>query len=516
MTDYLVGSDVGTGGTKSVVIDSNGNVLGKHFIEYPLITNELGYVEHDPQWYWNAVADTISKAITDSKVNPKNIKGVSISALSPACILVDKDLQPLQLAHIWMDRRATKQCEWLKQSIGEDRVFNLTANIIDSYYAITKLMWERDNRPDLYKRTYKLQTAADYPVMKLTGKAITDYSNACLIGIAYDIRKKVWDEKLLKEIDIDICKLPDLYPCEKVIGYVTKQAAERTGLAAGTPVVAGTVDCNAAWVATGAVEDGDASIVMGTAGIIGIVHKKDSFTKGMITICHTANSKDTYTTLSAQLCGGLYRYYRDNLAMAEKNAERDTGIDAYELMDALAAKIKPGCEGLLVLPYFQGERTPIWDPYVRGMIFGLSFNHTRGHIIRAIMEGTGYSFRYNYNLIKNSGIKINLPFVMSEGGAKSKLWRQIVCDMLEIPAVYMKNTSGAPFGNAVLAGVGTGIFKDFSIVKKWTEVADKTEPITSNTEIYKKYYDIFVELYRRNKDVYVELAKIRESSIKVK
>ena len=267
MPDYLVGSDVGTGGTKSVIIDTDGNTLGKHFIEYPLITNEIGYVEHDPEWYWDAVADTISRAIIDSKVNPKNIRGVSISALAPACILVDRDLKPLQLAHIWMDRRAIKQCEWLKQNIGEDRVFNLTGNIIDPYYAVAKLMWERDNRPDLYKRAYKLQSAADYPRMKLTGKAVTDYSNACLLGIAYDIREKIWDTDILKEINIDYEKLPQLHPCEEIIGYVTKEAAQRTNLVEGTPVLAGTVDCNAAWVATGAVEDGDASIVMGTAGI---------------------------------------------------------------------------------------------------------------------------------------------------------------------------------------------------------------------------------------------------------
>lgn len=510
MPSYLVGSDVGTGGTKSVVIDEQGNTLGQHFIEYPLITNKLGYVEHDPEWYWDAVADTMSKAIIDSKIDPKNIKGVSISALSPACILVDEDLNPLQMAHIWMDRRATRQCDWLRKNIGEDRVFDLTGNIIDPYYAITKLMWERDNRPELYKKTFKLQTAADYPTMRLTGKAVTDYSNACLIGIAYDIRNKVWDEDLLKQIGIDREKLPDLYPCEEIIGHVTKEAAIRTNIPAGTPVVAGTVDCNAAWVATGAVEDGDTSIVMGTAGIIGIVHKQDRFTRKMITICHTANSKEYYTTLSAQLCGGLYRYYRDNLAIAEQNAERDTGIDAYDLMNIEASKVDPGSDGLIILPYFQGERTPIWDPYVRGLFFGISFGHTRGHIIRAIMEGTGYAFRHNYNYIKSSGVNIKLPIVMSEGGARSKLWRQIVCDMLEAPAVFMKNTNGAPFGNAVLAGVATGVFKDFSVTKDWSEVEDLTEPIEKNSEIYRKYYKIFAELYERNKDLYVELASIRD------
>jgi ribulokinase len=511
MPDYLVGSDVGTSSTKSVVIDTDGNTLGKHIVEYPLIVNELGYVEQDPEWYWNAVADTMKKAIYDSKVNPKNIKGVSISALAPACILVDRDLKPLQYAHIWMDRRATKQCEWLKQNIGEDRVFELSGNIIDPYLAIAKLMWERDNRPDLYKRAYKLQTAADYPAMMLTGKTVTDYSNACLIGIAFDIRKKIWDEKLLKEIDIDIDKLPDLYPCEEIIGYVTKEAALRTGLFEGTPVMAGTVDCNAAWVATGAIEDGDASIAMGTAGLIGIVHKKDSFMRGMINIIHPADSRNMYTTLSAQLCGVLYKYYRNTYITAEQNAKIDAGIDVYEMMNKEAQAVRPGCDGLIVLPYFQGERTPIWDPFVRGMVFGLSLNHTRGHFIRAIIEGVGYAFRHNYNLLKDSGIKINLPFVMSEGGAKSKLWRQIVCDMLEAPGILTNNSSGASFGNAVLAGVGAGVFKDFSITKKWVKTIDITEPIEQNIEVYKRYYDIFLELYKRNKDLFLELSILREN-----
>jgi len=504
-----VGSDVGTGGTKSVVIDTDGNTLGQHFIEYPLITNNLGYAEHDPEWYWNAVAETIFKAITDSKVNPKNIKGVSVSALSPACILVDKELNPLQLAHIWMDRRSTAQCQWLRDNIGEERIFNISANPIDSYYAVTKLMWERDNRPDLYKHTYKMQTAADYPVMKLTGVAVTDYSNASLCGIAFDVRKKLWDEQLLREINIDIDKLPEPYPCEQVIGYVTEEASLKTSIPKGTPVVAGTVDCNAAWVAGGAVDDGDASVVMGTAGVLGIVHKKDSFTKNMIMIIHTANSKTTYTTLSAQLCGGIYRYYRDNLAVAEVNAAKELGLDPFNLMDVEAEKISPGSDGLILLPYFQGERTPIWDPYVRGLIFGLSFNHTRAHLIRAIMEGTGYAFRNNFNIIKSSGIKINLPIVMSEGGARSRLWRQIVCDMLETPGAYMKNSNGAPFGNAILAGVGVGIFKDFSIAKKWIDISEKIEPDSTNIEIYKKYYPIFLELYSRNKDLFARLAEAR-------
>jgi len=216
MGEYLVGCDVGTGGTKAAVMATDGTVLGSHFIEYPLITAKSAEdkfpgakAEHNPDWYWNAVADTIRVSIQQSKVDPKEIKGVSISALSPACILVDKNLRPLQNAHIWMDRRATAECDWLKREIGEERIFKLSANPTDPYYATAKLMWEKNNRPDLYKQTYKFQTAADYPCMKLTGKAVTDYSNASLIGIAFDIVNRRWDQGLIEEIGLDPAKFPD-------------------------------------------------------------------------------------------------------------------------------------------------------------------------------------------------------------------------------------------------------------------------------------------------------------------
>ena len=260
MAKYLIGCDVGTGATKAVLMAIDGEILGSHLIEYPLITkkgDQDNYpgakAEHDPECYWNAVADTIGFSIKQAGVNPKDIKGVSISALSPACILVDKNLQPLQKAHIWMDRRATTECEWLKENIGEEHIFKVSANPIDPYFAATKFMWEKNNRPDIYEKTFKLQTAADYPTMKLTGKAVTDYSNASLIGVAFDIVNRKWDTDLIEKIGLDPDKFPEPYPCDKVIGEVTREAAKRTGLAVGTPVVAGTVDANAAWLAGGAV-----------------------------------------------------------------------------------------------------------------------------------------------------------------------------------------------------------------------------------------------------------------------
>jgi len=508
MASYLIGCDVGTSGTKAVLIDEEGKVLGSHYIEYPLIVPRPGWAEHDPECYWNAVADTIKASIIQAKVNPKEIKGVSISALSPACILVDKNLQPLQYAHIWMDRRATSECKWLKENIGDDKVFKLTGNPIDPYYATVKLMWEKNNRPELYKKTYKLQTAADYPTMKLTDKAVTDYSNACLIGIVFDIVNKKWDEDLIDMIGLDPEKFPTPYPCDEVIGEVTREASERTGLAPGTPVVAGTVDCNAAWVASGIIEPGDISLVMGTAGVLGIVHKKPKFTQNTITIIHTANSKTMYTTLGATVsCGAVAKYFRDTFGQFEKFAASTTGIDVYKIMDLEAAKAPAGSDGLIVLPYFMGERTPIWNPLARAIVFGMSLTHGREHFLRALMEGAIYAVYHNFELIKKSGIEMNFPLILSEGGAKSPLWRQIVSDILNVPVVYIGKHSGAPVGDAITAGVGVGIFKDYTIAKDWIKITSSHNPDPEKNEKYMKFYNIYRKIYEDVKENYELLAQ---------
>ena len=517
---YLAGCDVGTGGTKAVIIDLEGNVLGDHFIEYPLITTKESWekytgakAEHSPMMYWESVATCFKESIKKAKVDPKYIGGVSISALSPACILVDKNLRPLANGHIWMDRRATEQCKWLKDNIGDERVFNLSANPIDPYYAMAKLMWERDNRPELYKKTYKLQTAADFPAMMLTGVAVTDYSNASLIGIAFDIRKRKGDEKLVKDIGLDLGKLPEPMPCDKIIGEVTQKAAKETGLAKGTPVVAGTVDCNAAWVAGGAIDNADASLVLGTAGVLGIVHEEDKFTKNMITIIHTADSKRKYTTLAALVAGGAsMRYFRDVFASLETKEQKGKGKDAYIRLNEYAEKSQVGAQGIVYLPYLSGERTPIWDTSARGIFFGFGMEHNKGDFIRGMMEGVAYGLYHNFELMKRSGIKIKLPLILSEGGAKSKLWRQIISDVLNIPCAWRRESKGAPVGNAIAAGVGVGIFKDYSIAKKWageTKKEDTTIPNLKNNQVYMKYYDIYRELYDNNKDLFQRLADIK-------
>ena len=496
MANYLVGSDIGTSGAKSVVMRDDGRVLGSAYIEYPLITPRPGWAEQDPEWYWNAVADTIRQAIAKSGVDSAEIRGVSVSAFSPACILVDKEQRPLQNSHIWMDRRGTAEAEWVRQTFGENRAAEKSANPIDPYFTNIKLLWEKEHRPELYRKADKMLTAADYVTMRLTGAAVTDYSNASLFGMGLDIVERKWDEKALDELGLDCEKLPDIYACEDVIGEVTAAAAERTGLKKGTPVVAGTVDCNAAYVANGAIHDGDISVAMGTAGCMGYLHRAPKFSKNIITLIHTAYSKEMYVTLGATVsCGALTRYFRDQFAQVECQTAKALGLDEFELLGLEAEKIPAGSDGLIVLPYFMGERTPFWNPLARGVVFGLSLAHTRGHIYRAFMEGATYALYQNFQQMRQGGQSLNLPMILTEGGAKSALWRQIVADMFDIPVAYMKESKGAPVGNAILAGVGTGVFKDFSVVEDWVHFSDTHQPDPKIHAEYEKYYEIFCRLY---------------------
>jgi len=515
MANYFVGCDVGTSGTKSCVMDEQGNVLGTHYIEYKLYTPYPSWAEHNPEDYWNATADTIQASIKKANISADEIRGVCISALSPGCILVDRDLNPLQYSHIWMDRRGVKQSKWLKEHIGDDRVFNISANPIDPYYGTVKLMWERDNRPELYKKAYKMQTAADYPVMKLTGKAVTDYSNAALIGIAFDIRKKAWDTDLLEEIGLNPEIFPDPYPCDEIIGEVTKEAAARTGLKVGTPVLAGGVDCNMAYLAGGAIEDGDWALTMGTAGCMGVIHNEAKFPRNLIIIPHTPDSRNSFASVGATIAfGSCTRYFRDTFAQFEKVFAENIGVNVYDIMNIEAASIPVGSDGLIVLPYFSGERTPIWSPNARAVIFGMSLKHTRAHLLRALMEGAALALYDNYLFMKEAGIKMKQPLVVSEGGAKSVLWRQIIADVFGVPVAYQETAKGAPEGDAITVGVATGVYKDYSVVKDWVNFSAINEPNMSNHKIYMDLFNVYKKVYEGVKDQYEVMADIVNSNLK--
>lgn len=510
MSDYFLGLDYGTGGAKGCIADTSGNVSGYFFEEYPIITLRQGWSEHDPHLYWAAACRIIQGCINQSKINPAEIKGIALSCALPCMVMIDREGSPLGNAYNLMDRRATKEVQWIKDNIGEKEIFKITANRLDDHHSAVNILWEKKNRPDIFERIYKIFSISSYINFKLTGKMFESHQNACFSGV-YNIIEKKWDFDLIEKLELSKEIFPELRFARDIIGTVTSETASETGLAEGIPVVAGQVDFAASCIASGVTEVGDTQSNLGTCGNFGVIHKDTDFMYEMITWLFTVNERDTYITAATTTTGGMcIRFIRDKFSQLEVAAENAFGLNSYDLLDQQAEQVPPGSDGLIVLPFLTGERTPIWDSNARGLIFGLSLNHSKSNFIRATMEGVAFALYDSLEYFKKRKIKINFPLVMHEGGAKSSIWRHIITDIFNVDTVLTESRVGAPFGDAVLAAVGTGYLKDFSKCKQWAKYSDKMEPDSKNNEIYMEYFRLFKNIYENVKENYKELAILRE------
>lgn len=511
MEDFLLGIDFGTGGAKISIIDTQGTEIAYGFEEYPILTPHPGWSEHDANNYWAATCRMVRKALKENNIPGEKIKGIAVSSALPSLVLVDKNHQPVHAAYNLMDKRATRQVEWIQKNIGADKVFEISKNRLEDHPMIVNLLWEKDNRPDEFRRIDKALTIDGFINLKLTGKATGHFSGAAFYGVAYNLLQRQFDHTLLDRLGLSSELFPPLFRCEAIIGTVTPKAAESTGLKAGTPVAAGQVDCNAGWMGAGMTSEGDIQMNLGTCGNFGILTRDTNFPDSMINFAYTTDSENTYIIVPTTTTGGqLIRYMRDNFYRMETGAEKVYGTDTYDLINSEAQKVKPGAEGLIVLPFLMGERTPIWDVNARGTIMGLSLNHTRGHVVRAMMESVAYALYDSFKIIRDSGKKITAPIVLNEGGAKSVLWRQIITDVFNIPTVLVKRRTGAPFGDAILAGVATGILKDFTVARQWTEYIDRMEPDANTHKLYMQYFDLYKSVYNNLKDNFKTLATLRK------
>ncbi|MCD6596580.1 MAG: FGGY-family carbohydrate kinase [Bacteroidales bacterium] len=508
--NLLLGLDYGTGGAKISIINDKGEELSYAFEEYPILTPKPGWSEHEPLNYWELACRIIKKALDSASINPADIKGIAVSSALPSLVLVDKDGIPVQNAYNLMDKRATKQVEWLQNEIGEKTIFDISKNRLEDHPAIVNLMWEKENRPETFSKIYKALTIDGFVNLKLTGKYTGHYSGAAFYGVAYNLLERKFDEQLLEKIGLSPGLFPDLYRCEAIIGEVTKEAAAQSGLAPGIPVAAGQVDCNAGWSGAGMVDEGDIQMNLGTCGNFGILTNDTNFPDTMINFSYTTDSEDRYIIVPTTTTGGqLIRYMRDNYYKMELAEEESRGTDTYDLINEEAAVVPAGSEGLVVLPFLMGERTPIWDVDARGTVVGLSLNHTRGHMVRAMMESVAYALYDSFKILKDSGKTINAPIVLNEGGAKSALWRRIITDVFNMPTVMVKRRTGAPFGDAILAGVATGIFKDFSVAKDWVEYVEPLEPDVDTHNLYMEYFALYKSIYENLKGDFKTLTKLR-------
>jgi sugar (pentulose or hexulose) kinase len=512
---YLLGMDYGTGGAKACIIDREGNVLGFSFEEYPFFHDHPGWSEHDPLLYWEIACRLIRAALGESGAHPEEIRGIAVSSALPSLVMVDQEHEPVHRAYNLLDRRATQEVAWLKEHVGEERILQISGNRLEDHPTIVNLLWERHNRPDAYARIHKALTIDGYITLKLTGEATLNVSAGAFYGVAYNLRELRFEEDLLEEIGISPELMPELYACTDIVGEVTTEAAQQTGLVSGIPVAAGQVDCNAGYLGAGSTQEGDIQCNLGTVGNFGLVFRDVDFSfspigRLMINFPYTVDSRHTYITVPTTMTGGQsIRYLRDAFSQYEVEVERLLGVSSYDLLNLEAQKVPPGSEGLVILPFLMGERTPIWDVYARGVVFGLSMNHGKGHLVRAMMEAVAYAMYDSFRLIQESGLSLNLPLIMNEGGAVSVLWRQIICDVFDVPIALVKRRTGAPFGDAILAGVATGELSGFQVAREWAEYVEPMEPDPRRHEEYMAYFGLYKRVYEHVKDDFRELARLR-------
>jgi len=501
MAKRLLGIDFGTGGAKACLIDDEVGVLGYTFREYPQFHPRPGWSEHDPETYWSVTCQLVQQLLRETHCRPGDIAGIAVSSALPSLVMVDRQGVPVAPALNLMDRRAVEEVALLRDSVGEALIEEVTANRIEDHPSIVNLFWYKRNRPDVYRQVHKALTIDGFVTSRLTGEYTLNRSAAVFYGIAFDIRKGEFRGDILEQISLDPDILPTLCDCADVVGNVIADAASATGLAAGTPVVGGQVDCNAGWIAGGAVEPGDMQLNLGTCGVLGVVHQSMDYLNHpdglrMVNIPYTTSPQDTFAAVAVTTTGGqALRYLRDTFSSVEMDVERLLKISSYDLITLQAKDVRPGSEGLLVLPYFMGERSPLWDSSARGVVFGLSLHHTRGHIFRAFMEGVAYALFYSYSVLQRTGLPSSYPLIFNEGGSRSEVWRKIITDVFGIPTAMVKDRGGAPLGDAILAGVGVGVFKDFTVAKHGAEYGEQLEPVAKNHDVYMEYFEAYKGLY---------------------
>jgi sugar (pentulose or hexulose) kinase len=503
---YLLGVDFGTGGTKVCLTDADMNQRAYSFREYPILTERADFSEHDPALYWTYTCENIRSCLEQSGVDSRDIEAVAMSAAMPSMVVTDRAGAALGRAINLMDKRAKAEAREVLEKIGADGYFRITSNRLEDHPSIVNLLWIKRHEPERYAKIARVHSIDGYVACLLTGEHNVNCSNAMFFG-AYDMRAGRFDEGMIESLGLESSWFPPVTECTRIIGTVTQRAAEDTGLAPGTKVLSGQTDCNAGWLGAGATRPGDIQMNLGTCGNFGIVMDNMDFLPSMINFPYTVPG--TYIAVPTTTTGGvLMRYLRDNFSQLEKATEALTGVDAYDLLNREAERVRPGSDGLVVLPYLMGERTPIWDANARGTIFGLTLRHTKGHLVRAMMESVAYALYHSYETLAPHAGSVNFPLVLNEGGAKSALWRRIITDVFNLPTVLVKSRAGAPYGDCLLAGVGAGLIPGFDMIREKTEHIDPMQPDAGTHALYMDYFQVYKRLYAALKDEFAFLAQV--------
>ena len=507
---YLIGIDIGTTGTKTILVDEKGNQLASALEEYPLYTPHPKWAEQEPEDWWKATVNTIREVIEKAEINNADIRGIGLSGQMHGLVIMDKKHQVLRPSILWCDVRTSNQCRYIRETVGTKILTQSTCNPVLEGFTAPKIIWVRDQEPEIYEQTTNILLPKDYVRFRLTGEISMEVSDAAGT-LLFDVAERQWSQAVLDKLDLNSDLLPPTYESIDVCGEITPSVAKITGLLAGTPVVGGGADNACSAVGNGIVKEGRVSASLGTSGVV-LAHSDQVRVDPDLRLhsfCHSVPNK-CYIMGVMLSAGGAYRWFRDTIAQRELVEAKANGTDAYDLLGAQAETAPVGSEGLIFLPYLTGERTPHADANAKANFFGLTLRHQRSHLIRSVMEGVTYGMRDSLELIRGLGTTVDQIYATG-GGSRSTLWRQMQADIYQAEIVTINIEEGPAFGAAILAGVGTGVYTSVeSATDQIVKITSQTDPISDHVEIYEQYYRIYRDLYPVLKPKFDQVTEVIE------
>lgn len=503
MSDYVIGVDIGTQSTKAILCDARGRIVAQHASAYAPDTPRPRWAEQWPSVWLDAVVATIadcvrSATIAEPAFAPGQVRGLCISSLyGGSGIPVDEAMQPLHSCLIWMDRRAIAQVEWVRRNVDLERLYDVTGNGVDSYYGYTKMMWLRDERPDVWKRTRWLLPPNAYVIHALTGALAVDHSSAGNIGGVYDLERGSWSKDACAALGLDLRLLPErLVRSSETVGTLTRAAAGRLGLTEGTPVIAGGVDAAMATFAAGVTRAGQHVAMIGSSMCWGYITPDVDARRGLVSMPYVyGSSRERYVFGGAITAGASVTWFRDVMASHESAAAVAQGTDLHDVLESEARQVPPGAEGIVFLPYLMGERSPIWDGEASGAFVGLNLYHGRAHLYRAVLEGVAFALRHNIDAGRAGAKSLDAPLGVVGGAARSDLWMQIIADVTGREVRTLTEDVEAAIGAALLAAYGVGLASESDVARGWVGFDSRAMPREDAVRAYDRAFDVYKGLY---------------------
>ncbi len=507
---YLLGLDIGTSSVKALLLHESGEVAAVASPVHEFVTPKPLWAESNPEDWWQAAITGIKSVIETAGISGSEIVGIGLTGQMHGLVLLDRSGKVLRPCIMWNDQRTGAQCRAITNAVGPERVIQLTGNPILPGFTAPKIVWVRENEPEVFTQTAKALLPKDYIRYRLSGEFFTDVSDASGMSLL-EVGRRDWSEEMLEACGIPRHWMAEVTESPVVSTKVSREAAALTGLAEGAPIVAGGGDQAAQAIGCGIVREGKVSVTVGTSGVV-FAHSDEyrADPQGRLhTFCHAVPGK--YHMMGVMLsAAGSFQWYRNTLCGSEMEKEAQTSTDVYDLLTQEAAQITPGSEGLIFLPYLSGERTPHPDHYARGVFFGLTLRHTRAHLTRAVLEGITFGLRDSLELMRDLGSR-SKQIVASGGGAKSMFWRQLMADIFETPIQVINTVEGAAYGAALLAGVGIEVFSSVEdACDKAIRVTDEVNP-GENAGRYNENYSLYGSLYATLKESFAAASRIGES-----